>query len=123
MPAMSSRRPGAASVAAADHDLAARTTREAGSLLVELRARLHRDGVEPATMKNEGDRQSHDLLMQRLSDARPGDAILSEEGKDDAARLDSPRVWIVDPLDGTREFGEWPRDDWAVHVALVVDGA
>jgi 3'(2'), 5'-bisphosphate nucleotidase len=123
MPAMSSRRPAAGSVAAADHDLAARTAREAGSLLVELRARLHRDGVEPDTMKQEGDRQSHDLLVQRLSDARPGDAILSEEGKDDAERLDSSRVWIVDPLDGTREFGEWPRDDWAVHVALVVDGA
>jgi 3'(2'), 5'-bisphosphate nucleotidase len=48
-----------------------------------------------------------------------GDAVLSEEGRDDRARLDAERVWIVDPLDGTREFGEPPRADWAVHVALV----
>ena len=47
--------------------------------------------------------------------------MLSEEAADDAARLTADRVWIVDPLDGTREYGEG-RSDWAVHVALVVDG-
>ena len=62
--------------------------------------------------------------MERLADAVPGDAVLSEEGKDEqgaggTCRLDAERVWIVDPLDGTREFGEPPRADWAVHVALV----
>ena len=65
-----------------------------------------------------GDRRAHDLLMLLLGEHRPGDAVLSEEGKDDKARLRSDRVWIVDPLDGTREFSEPPRDDWAVHVAL-----
>ena len=59
--------------------------------------------------------------MARLAALRPGDAVLSEEGKDDAARLDAARTWIVDPLDGTREFSEVPRTDWAVHVALVED--
>ena len=61
--------------------------------------------------------------MQLLATYRPDDAVLSEEGKDDKARLNSRRVWIVDPLDGTREYSEPPRDDWAVHVALWQDGA
>ena len=104
-----------------DHALAADLAAEAGRLLVELRARLHADDTPPAVLKAEGDRQAHELLMTRLSEARPGDAVLSEEGKDDAARLDATRTWIVDPLDGTREFSEVPRTDWAVHVALVVD--
>ena len=56
--------------------------------------------------------------MALLAEHRPGDAVLSEEGKDDKVRLTRDRVWIVDPLDGTREFSEPPRDDWAVHVAL-----
>ena len=104
-----------------DHRLAARLATEAGDLLVELRARLHAQGAPPALLKDEGDRQAHEFLVERLQAARPADAILSEEGKDDVARLDAERVWIVDPLDGTREFGEVPRSDWAVHVALVVD--
>jgi 3'(2'), 5'-bisphosphate nucleotidase len=73
-------------------------------------------------MRARGDRESHELLMKRLAETRPDDAVLSEEGKDDLARLDAERVWIVDPLDGTREFGEVPRVDWAVHVALAVGG-
>ena len=60
--------------------------------------------------------------MAELDRLRPGDAVLSEEGKDDPARLSARRVWIVDPLDGTREFGEADRTDWAVHVALWQDG-
>jgi 3'(2'), 5'-bisphosphate nucleotidase len=60
--------------------------------------------------------------MAALADARPDDAVLSEEGADDPVRLRSERVWIVDPLDGTREFSELDRDDWAVHVALWQDG-
>ena len=104
-----------------DHQLAAALATEAGELLTELRARLHREDAPPAVLKAEGDRQAHELLMDRLAEERPDDAILSEEGKDDPARLGAPRVWIVDPLDGTREFGEVPRTDWAVHVALVSD--
>ncbi len=65
-----------------------------------------------------GDRMSHEFLSAELARLRPGDAVLSEEGKDDKARLEARRVWIVDPLDGTREFGELDRVDWAVHVAL-----
>ena len=68
----------------------------------------------------EGDRQAHELLAGELAAVRPGDAVLSEEGADDPARLDAERVWVVDPLDGTREFSEPGRTDWAVHVALVV---
>jgi 3'(2'), 5'-bisphosphate nucleotidase len=60
--------------------------------------------------------------MAGLAEARPGDAVLSEEGLADPARLTAERVWIVDPLDGTREYSEVPRTDWAVHVALVVAG-
>ena len=102
-----------------DHRLAADLAEEAGRLLVRLRARLSADDTPAAVLRAEGDRQAHELLMQRLRAARPDDAILSEEGRDDLARLDSPRTWIVDPLDGTREFSEVPRTDWAVHVALV----
>ena len=105
-----------------DHLIAARLAAEAGDMLVELRARLSGDGVDGKALGAEGDRAAHDLLMRRLAELRPDDAILSEEGAIDAARLAAERVWIVDPLDGTREFGEVPRTDWAVHVALVADG-
>lgn len=73
-------------------------------------------------LRDEGDARSNELIMERLRELRPEDAILSEEARDDQARLQSSRVWVVDPLDGTREFGEPGRDDWAVHVALCVDG-
>ncbi|HKY15854.1 MAG TPA: 3'(2'),5'-bisphosphate nucleotidase CysQ [Microthrixaceae bacterium] len=112
-----------------DHELARQLATEAGALLVELRARMVADGADPREMKDEGDRRSHDLLTERLAAARPADAVLSEEDRPDAVldaphppRLDSSRVWIIDPLDGTREFGEPPRHDWAVHVALCIDG-
>ena len=107
----------------ADHALAHRLATEAGDLLVALRERLSAAGETPAALKAEGDRQAHELLMAALADAAPADAVLSEEGKDDLARLSAARVWIVDPLDGTREFSEVPRTDWAVHVALVEGGS
>jgi 3'(2'), 5'-bisphosphate nucleotidase len=109
------------SVPQEDHELAAELALEAGQLLLELRARLHAEDTPPAVLKAEGDRQAHELLMRRLAEERPDDAVLSEEGKDDKARLTATRTWIVDPLDGTREFSEVPRTDWAVHVALVID--
>jgi 3'(2'), 5'-bisphosphate nucleotidase len=96
-----------------DHELAADIAREAGELLLELQARK--------ATKDEGDRLSNDLILARLAGARPDDAVLSEESKDSPARLVRERVWIVDPLDGTREWGEG-RADWAVHVALAFDG-
>jgi len=97
-----------------DHALAADLAERAGRLLLELRAA----GGAPDVLRKAGDRQSHEFLMAELAKARPGDAVLSEEGIDDKARLTADRVWIVDPLDGTREFGEPGRSDWAVHVAL-----
>jgi 3'(2'), 5'-bisphosphate nucleotidase len=109
---------------AADHQLAVAVASEAGELLVELRARLVADRADSSTLKDEGDRRAHVMIMARLADRlAAGDAVLSEEGRDDPVRLGAERVWIVDPLDGTREFGEPPRTDWAVHVALVIDGA
>ncbi len=104
-----------------EHRDAARLATQAGESLLTLRRRLV-DGVPDQNIRAEGDRGSHEVLLQALGELYPHDPVLSEEGKDDPARLASRRVWIVDPLDGTREFGEWGRDDWAVHVALVVDG-
>jgi 3'(2'), 5'-bisphosphate nucleotidase len=92
------------------HDLAA----EAGRRLLELRA----GGGDAGGLRKAGDRMSHEFLVAELARLRPADAVLSEEGSDDPARLSASRVWIVDPLDGTREFGEPGRTDWAVHVAL-----
>jgi 3'(2'), 5'-bisphosphate nucleotidase len=97
-----------------DHILAADLAERAGHLLLALRAR----GGDPDVLKKAGDRTSHEFLMAELAEFRPTDAVLSEEGLDDKARLTAERVWIVDPLDGTREFGEEGRADWAVHVAL-----
>jgi 3'(2'), 5'-bisphosphate nucleotidase len=101
-----------------DHAEAARIAAAAGELLVALRARLSDEGVEPAVLKDEGDKRANDLILGQLAQAFPNDAVLSEEAKDDLARLEADRVWIVDPLDGTREFSEPPRVDWAVHIAL-----
>lgn len=106
-----------------DHRLAARLATEAGRVLVDLRAEMATAGADATEMRSEGDRRSHVLLVDALAQARPDDAVLSEEGRDDRARIEAARVWIVDPLDGTREFGEPPRQDWAVHVALVEGGA
>ena len=101
-----------------DHLLAAWAATVAGARLEDLRSQ----GLEGRSLKDAGDALGHTILMQLLGQYRPDDAVLSEEGKDDKARLSSPRVWIVDPLDGTREYSEPPRDDWAVHVALWQDG-
>jgi 3'(2'), 5'-bisphosphate nucleotidase len=101
-------------VSADDHILARDLAAEAGRRLVALRAR----GGEPDLLRKAGDRLGHEFLTEALAAARPGDVVLSEEGADNPARLSAGRVWIVDPLDGTREFGEPGRTDWAVHVAL-----
>ncbi len=97
-----------------DHLFAAWAATVAGDLLTEVRTQ----GLEGKELKDAGDQAAHDLLVALLAEHRPGDAVLSEEGKDDKVRLSADRVWIVDPLDGTREFSEPPREDWAVHVAL-----
>jgi len=97
-----------------DDRLAADLAAEAGRRLLALRAA----GGAADDLRRAGDRSSHEFLAAELARQRPGDAVLSEEGADDLARLSADRVWIVDPLDGTREFGEPGRSDWAVHVAL-----
>jgi 3'(2'), 5'-bisphosphate nucleotidase len=101
-----------------DHHLAADLAAEAGRRLLALRAR----GGDADDLRREGDRRSHEFLAAELARHRPGDALLSEEGADSRERLSASRVWIVDPLDGTREFGEPGRTDWAVHVALWEEG-
>lgn len=103
-----------------DHEVAARLATDAGSLLLEVRDELA-EGTE-AERRAVGDKRSHDYLMTALARERPLDAVLSEEGVDDPTRLDAERVWLIDPLDGTREFAEGDRDDWAVHVALWAAG-
>ena len=103
-----------------DHQLAAHLAAEAGKLLLAVREELA-DASE-AERKAAGDKRSHDFLMAALASVRPDDAVLSEEGADNPIRLGAERVWIVDPLDGTREFSELGRDDWAVHVALWQSG-
>ena len=97
-----------------DHALARDLAERAGLLLLDLRAR----GGDPDVLRKAGDRLSHEFLTAELAAHRPADAVLSEEGIDGKARLTADRLWIVDPLDGTREFGEEGRTDWAVHVAL-----
>ncbi len=105
---------------ATDDKVAATVATVAGRILMDIRATI--TGRDPKALRDEGDRRSHDFIVARLAQLRPNDPVLSEEGAHDGDRLGSSRVWIVDPLDGTREFGEPPRDDWAVHVALCVDG-
>ncbi|MEG3614550.1 inositol monophosphatase family protein [Isoptericola haloaureus] len=114
----------------ADGELAAALADGAGQVLLALRADVDAAGGEfdPRELKRSGDAAAQAWLAAALTHARPDDAVLSEEAKDGAARLDADRVWIIDPLDGTREFAErvdgttgW-RDDFAVHVALWVRG-
>jgi 3'(2'), 5'-bisphosphate nucleotidase len=114
--------PGTPPPDADDHVLAEWLATTAGRRLLEVRE----EGLTGRELKDAGDQAAHDLLMGLLAEHRPGDSVLSEEalesGADKAARLSAERVWIVDPLDGTREFSEAGRPDWAVHVALWVGG-
>jgi len=97
-----------------DAELAREIAEEAGALLLRIQ--------DECAGGDRGDREANTLILAALALARPDDAILSEESADDPARLSTSRVWIVDPLDGTREFAE-RRGDWAVHIALAIDGA
>ncbi len=101
-----------------DHAFAVWAAEQAGARLLEVRA----EGLEGRELKDAGDAAAQELLAHLLAQHRPDDHVLSEEARDDKSRLTASRVWIIDPLDGTREFSEPPRDDWAVHVALWVDG-
>jgi 3'(2'), 5'-bisphosphate nucleotidase len=105
-----------------DHLFAAWAATTAGELLLQVRD----SGLEGKALKDAGDLASHELLMKIFATHKPDDAVLSEEehrgtsGEHD--RLSARRVWIIDPVDGTREYSEPPRDDWAVHVALWQEG-
>lgn len=104
-----------------DHALAASVGADAGRLLLQLRSGA--GGFGGDQLRAEGDRQAHERILYLLARTRPHDAVLSEEGADDHSRLGAERVWVIDPLDGTREFAEPGRTDWAVHIALVVGGS
>ncbi|NEW39876.1 3'(2'),5'-bisphosphate nucleotidase CysQ [Nocardia cyriacigeorgica] len=101
-----------------DSELAADLAESAGQLLLDLRALGLEEAGAAKELGRRGDAEANSLLLERLTAARPGDAVLSEESADSADRLDAERVWIIDPLDGTREFALGGRSDWAVHVAL-----
>ena len=101
-----------------DASLARRVAQVAGDLLIALQ---RSDLFDGKALGRAGDRVANAFIMEALTVARPEDAILSEEEAAHSARLKKNRVWIVDPLDGTREFGE-RRTDWAVHIALAIDG-
>ena len=101
-----------------DVELARHLADTAGRILLELQQSRLFDGK---SLGQAGDRTANAFIMEALAVQRPNDAVLSEEEKDNAERLQVSRVWIVDPLDGTREYGE-VRSDWAVHIALSIDG-
>ena len=101
-----------------DQQLASRIATQAGIMLVELRDELAIEGIHYWDLKDEGDVAGHRYIMDALTQARPDDVILSEEAADNRRRLSAERVWIIDPIDGTNEFAEPPRYDWAIHIAL-----
>ncbi|ETI63234.1 MFS transporter [Sphingobium sp. C100] len=101
-----------------DADLAAHLAEVAGRILTEVRS----SGLfSPKALGKAGDQTANQFLCHALRETRPEDGLLSEEEKDNPIRLDKSRVWIVDPVDGTREYGE-ARSDWAVHVGMAIDG-
>ena len=100
-----------------DAQLATTLASHVGQLLDEHRTSLIERGTSVWQLKDSGDLLAHHFLMEAFATLRPDDAVLSEEGRDSRDRLSCDRVWIVDPLDGTNEYGEG-RADWAVHIAL-----
>lgn len=104
-----------ASELAADQHLAETLAVEAGELLLQIRDSEKAGG---RALGDIGDRRSNEFLLARLAEERPGDAVLSEESPDVSARESADRVWIIDPVDGTREYSMRGHNDWAVHVAL-----
>lgn len=101
-----------------DHEFATQLATQTGKHLVKLREELVARGFYGWDLKDAGDAMAQEFLMSQLHEFRPNDAVLSEEALDSAKRLGAERVWIIDPLDGTQEFSEPDRNDWAVHVAL-----
>ncbi|WOK37451.1 3'(2'),5'-bisphosphate nucleotidase CysQ [Sphingomonas sp. C3-2] len=106
------------SVTVSDHELARQIAEAAGEILLT----LQKSGLfEGKALGKAGDQVANAFIIEALKAQRPDDAILSEEEKDNLDRCQASRVWVVDPLDGTREYSE-KRTDWAVHIALAIDG-
>jgi hypothetical protein len=101
-----------------DAELAHYLAEETGKRLLAVRERLYNDGASPWYAKDVGDAAAQRFLDEALAEHRPNDAVLSEEAADDSNRMTADRVWIIDPLDGTQEYSEFDRADWAVHIAL-----
>lgn len=109
-----------AALTESDHVAARRIAAGTAETLLAVRAEV--GFADGAALRTAGDARAEERIQALLAELQPGEAVLSEESADDHARLSARRVWVVDPLDGTREFSEEGRDDFAVHVALVVDG-
>ena len=105
-----------------DHELAGYLAKLAGAKLLDFREKSISSGINSWVLRDKGDLISHNLLMEKLSEHRPNDAVLSEEGSDDHSRLSANRVWIVDPLDGSQDYPYKGSEEWAVHVALIENG-
>lgn len=106
-----------------DHELARSVATQAGDALLALRGEPHRALRTEATLREEADRLANEVILGLLRTKAPaGDGILSEELPDNEERLEKERVWVVDPLDGTREYADRTRRDWAVHVGLSIAG-
>jgi len=101
-----------------DHAFSAWLAEQIGDTLLKVRTR----DLDGKALKDAGDFEAQQVVAALLAEHRPDDAVLSEEAADDKRRLTADRVWIIDPLDGTREYSERPREDWAVHVALWQSG-
>jgi len=101
-----------------DAELAARLAEAAGRILLSVR---DSGLIGGKALGKAGDQTANQFLVHAIREQRPDDGLLSEESKDTPERLEKSRVWIIDPVDGTREYGE-ERTDWAVHVALAIDG-
>lgn len=105
-----------------DHLLAEALAVETGEMLVEFRKEGFDGITSPWILQEDADMAAHRFILDRLTNERPNDAVLSEEGHDDRSRLGEKRVWIVDPLDGSNSYSSRGADDWAVHIALTIDG-
>lgn len=117
--AIATEAPAQAGASLTDAELAAHLAEVAGRILIEVRAS---GMLSLKKLGKAGDATANQFLIHALREQRPDDGLLSEESKDTDERLSKERVWIIDPVDGTREYGE-ARTDWAVHVALAINGA
>ena len=105
-----------------DHELASYIAQKAGSKLLKLRDEALNSGMNSWVLRDRGDLEAHNLIIEELQFHRPNDFVLSEEGVDDRSRVKASRVWIVDPLDGSQDYPYSGSEEWAIHIALVENG-